>query len=51
MDSFGPGDTINVDKLQSAKQHNGKERTIIEYLQDQGRYKVQLEGLQSTLLQ
>lgn len=42
MESFGLGDTVIVEGLQSAKQLNGKEGRIIKFLQDRDRYKVKL---------
>ena len=42
MDSFGAGDTVSVDGLKVAKEHNGKEGTIVKFLESEGRYRVEL---------
>jgi hypothetical protein len=42
MDSFGPGDTVQIQGLKAAKQHNGEKGTIIEFVESEGRFKVKL---------
>ena len=40
MDTFKRGDNVLVDSLHFATHYNGKEGKVMEYLEDEGRYKV-----------